>query len=478
MLLLCIHLATPCYCLWLNAGWCCSGATPVLFRFNLPVRQQFRSSVPCRFSEIPINLKLFFLSEIALLEKSTTLQPKGGLTVVQGRITGGAGLKKLANGSPQSKDQTNCDPLPCTFGFSFDKPVHPTALRMAHADSPPRFPSHVTVSYKTQSGQWRIVSQFKTTAPAFQRLTDWQLGGLADDTDLSTRQPTKSICDYGHGATKDKANDGKRARRHPSEFHSCPGKSNVKDKKWWAVQLKVNTKNPTVQVFARSCCNKANMAGGKLDIYISDSWALPFIGSNAVKPCLTVTAVDNGTPSGICMGQGNYIFVTTPGRYLQLPEVIVRGPPHLKAELESLATRGHVGKLGKMGKMAMLMDYPLLKHPAGAAQETLRHWANDNRQAGSKHHYLECPHFISKSDVGVWHHLAVTAQGSDPTDGWSAYKDGKELNCHGGSDQFDEPYHADLIGAHSVAHRSKQSGGADKSKYRYFGDFDDIRICA
>jgi len=124
----------------------------------------------------------------------------------------------------------------------------------------------------------------------------------------------------------------------------------------------------------------------------------------------------------------------------------------------------------------MLMDYPLLKHPAGAAQETLRHWANDNRQAGSKHHYLECPHFVSKSDVGVWHHLAVTAQGSDPTDGWSAYKDGKELNCRGGSDQFDEPYHADLIGAHSVAHRSKQSGGADKSKYRYFGDFDDIRI--
>jgi hypothetical protein len=36
-------------------------------------------------------------------------------------------------------------------------------------------------------------------------------------------------------------------------------------------------------------------------------------------------------------------------------------------------------------------------------------------------------------------------------------------------------FHADLIGAHSVA-GSNTSSGADKTKYRFFGDFDDIRI--
>ena len=118
-------------------------------------------------------------------------------------------------------------------------------------------------------------------------------------------------------------------------------------------------------------------------------------------------------------------------------------------------------------EMAMMMDFPLLKHPAGTVQETLRHWANDKRQGGSGvHHYLECPHFVSQQDVGVWHHLAVTAQGTDPAgQGWHVYKDGKQLNCKTGSDKFDEPYHADLIGAHSVAHKSTQSSGADKSKY-------------
>ena len=110
------------------------------------------------------------LTEIALLDKDTPLQTKNGLSATP-RIAP-KGLTALTNKSPQSKDQTNCDPLPCTYSFTFDKAVRPTALRMAHADSPKRFPSHVTISYKF-NGKWQTLSQFKTAAPPNQKLTDW-----------------------------------------------------------------------------------------------------------------------------------------------------------------------------------------------------------------------------------------------------------------------------------------------------------------
>jgi hypothetical protein len=140
---------------------------------------------------------------------------------------------------------------------------------------------------------------------------------MADDADLSTRRPTKSICARAD-AHHSKANDGNLARNHPNEFHSCNLKVNKKRKKWWAVELKTSTKNPSVQIHARNCCNRGNMAGGQVDIYITDSWDPPFRGANAAKPCLSLRVLDNGTPSGICKGTGGFIFVTTPGAALQV----------------------------------------------------------------------------------------------------------------------------------------------------------------
>ena len=55
--------------------------------------------------------------------------------------------------------------------------------------------------------------------------------------------------------------------------------------------------------------------------------------------------------------------------------------------------------------------------------------------------------------------------------------DGNELNCRTGNDQFEETYHADLIGAHSVAHTSTHASGADKSRWaRHYRDSDSAGI--
>ena len=69
----------------------------------------------------------------------------------------------------------------------------------------------------------------------------------------------------------------------------------------------------------------------------------------------------------------------------------------------------------------------------------------------------------------------MTATGNDPQK-WRAYKDGQSLSCTPDKSQFESPFHADLIGAHAVKSSSSQSTSADKSKYRFYGDFDDIRI--
>ena len=67
--------------------------------------------------------------------------------------------------------------------------------------------------------------------------------------DLSTGRPatSNSIC---YGTRVGSANDGDTSQSHPNEFHSC-GPS---DSEWWGVELSAQTRNPTVQFYARDCC--------------------------------------------------------------------------------------------------------------------------------------------------------------------------------------------------------------------------------
>ena len=41
----------------------------------------------------------------------------------------------------------NCNPLPCTYTYTFDNVVTPDAVRLAYADSPPRWPTGFTVEF-------------------------------------------------------------------------------------------------------------------------------------------------------------------------------------------------------------------------------------------------------------------------------------------------------------------------------------------
>ena len=44
----------------------------------------------------------------------------------------------INNGEPTTNDQSNCDPLPCSYTYTFGKPQSPTHVVLAYADSPDR----------------------------------------------------------------------------------------------------------------------------------------------------------------------------------------------------------------------------------------------------------------------------------------------------------------------------------------------------
>lgn len=69
----------------------------------------------------------------------------------------------MNNADPASGDQTNCDPLPCSFTYTFDAVVTPDAVRIAYADSEPRYPTSIDVEYLNENADsW---THFSTTMP-------------------------------------------------------------------------------------------------------------------------------------------------------------------------------------------------------------------------------------------------------------------------------------------------------------------------
>lgn len=69
----------------------------------------------------------------------------------------------MNNADPASGDQTNCNPLPCSYTYTFDSVVTPDVVRIAYADSPPRYPTSINVEYlDATTGSW---THFSTTTP-------------------------------------------------------------------------------------------------------------------------------------------------------------------------------------------------------------------------------------------------------------------------------------------------------------------------
>ena len=69
----------------------------------------------------------------------------------------------MNNADPGSGDQSNCDPLPCSFTYTFDAVVTPDIVRIAYADSLPRWPTSLDVEYlDATTGSW---THFSTTTP-------------------------------------------------------------------------------------------------------------------------------------------------------------------------------------------------------------------------------------------------------------------------------------------------------------------------
>ena len=94
----------------------------------------------------------------------------------------------MNDGSPRSSDQTNCDPLPCSYSYSFPQAVAPSSVRMAHADSPGRFPSRITVSYH-DGRKWKALESLSTSDPGFQKLYEWKLSDEGCTTLRNIVQP-------------------------------------------------------------------------------------------------------------------------------------------------------------------------------------------------------------------------------------------------------------------------------------------------
>jgi hypothetical protein len=85
----------------------------------------------------------------------------------------------LNNGDPAAIDQMNCNPLPCSYTYTFPLQHSVTAVRMAHADSPGRYPSGISVAYMGANGQWVELESMTMLDPAFQTLTDYPLTSAA-----------------------------------------------------------------------------------------------------------------------------------------------------------------------------------------------------------------------------------------------------------------------------------------------------------
>ena len=239
------------------------------------------------------------LSELAFVDGVTQLGKGTAIPMLQPTSNDPDASAQLNDGKISASSGVECA-LPCTVLYRFSSPVSPTAVRLAGSGSP-QFPAAISVLYSTTMANASLV-------------------------DLSTGQPSKSICNYP-GTSAALANDGNTARNHPVEWHACLSKPLPKNP-WWGVQLKSPTTNPTVTIYTRDCCNK-NMIGLGVKIYLVDSFELPqnFLQTAAFRtPCLTLGAFpDRATLSGVCKGRGSSLFIVSSSRYLMLPEVVVSG---------------------------------------------------------------------------------------------------------------------------------------------------------
>eukprot|EP01047_Picozoa_sp_COSAG01_P021106 COSAG01_NODE_1215_length_11206_cov_8.747096_5_plen_1561_part_00 len=110
----------------------------------------------------------------------------------------GLGLSGLNNGQAVAiAEDTNCSPLPCNFTYSFPTPVSPAAVRLAHHDSPNRFPARITVSYlDSTSGAWTNFETMSVSDPPFLQLADYPL----TTADCSAAVPSNT--NQGHRRTQ------------------------------------------------------------------------------------------------------------------------------------------------------------------------------------------------------------------------------------------------------------------------------------
>ena len=120
------------------------------------------------------------LTELALMDGATQLGQGRAMPDVAPAITNLLDSPSqepghFNNGDPAAQDQMNCDPLPCSFTYSFPLEKTVTAVRMAHADSPGRYPSGMTVSYMGKAGQWVDLEMTTMVDPPFVTLTDYPL---------------------------------------------------------------------------------------------------------------------------------------------------------------------------------------------------------------------------------------------------------------------------------------------------------------
>ena len=124
------------------------------------------------------------LTELALLDGTVQLGVGRAAPEVSPGITNLLDIPEhepghLNNGDPASIDQMNCDPLPCSYIYTFPLPKSVTAVRMAHADSPGRYPSGISVAYLRGDGQWIELESMTMVDPEFVTLTDYPLTSAA-----------------------------------------------------------------------------------------------------------------------------------------------------------------------------------------------------------------------------------------------------------------------------------------------------------
>jgi hypothetical protein len=105
------------------------------------------------------------LTELSFVDTDGETMAFGESPSVNPGITNGKGLEQyLADGDPDEDQQSNCDPLPCTFQYELlDEPA---GFQMGYADSTSRLPSLLLIQYKEpDTADWITVYAGEPEAP-------------------------------------------------------------------------------------------------------------------------------------------------------------------------------------------------------------------------------------------------------------------------------------------------------------------------